>query len=94
MSENEDIIIIIVIIINKICGKEFLVKLLSDLFSLNPTVKLCLTRQLRIFNSVCNVVYGIFPATVVMRLCAVLLKVISLRYNHLSNTNMRDTFSL
>ena len=74
MSDNEVIIIIniiiiiiiIITIVNKMCGKEFLVTLLFDLLSWTPTFKFCLTRQVRVFSSFGNISYRIFPATVIM----------------------------
>jgi hypothetical protein len=66
--------------------EEFVVKPLSDFFSWAPTAKFCLTRQPRIFSSVGIISYRIFPATSIMILCAVLLKVISLQYSHLIKT--------
>jgi hypothetical protein len=94
MSDNEIIIviIIIVVIVNKICGEQFLVKLLSALFAWTPTVKLYLTRLFSTFSSVGFISYRTFPATEMMSLCAALLKVISLQYNHLNRTNCRSVY--
>ena len=55
--------------------------------SWTPKVKFCLSRQLRIFSSGGIIFYRIFPATTIMCLCAVPLKVTSLQYNHLNKTN-------
>ena len=57
------------------CVGEFLGKFLSDFFSWTPTVKFCLTRQLRMYSSVGIVSYRIFLATAIMNLFAILLKV-------------------
>jgi hypothetical protein len=92
MSDNEIIItlIIICIIINKMGEKEILLKLLFALFSWNPTVRFYLSRQFRIFSSVGFISYGTFPATVLMSLYAVLLKLISFSYNYLNRTKSRS----